>query len=109
MCAQKFGEPFECAEYEFIVSNCISCKEPAYLKVKIKPPTAGARVLSIDGGGMRSGAPLECLALLQADLPPDLLVRSFFEYKIGTSSGGITVLDMEMCQNDVDDFFQAFN
>lgn len=86
-CTQKYGEPFEGAECEFIISNCISCREPTCLKIKIKPPTAGPRILSIDGGGMRGVAPLEGLSLIQDDLPPELPIRSFFDFKIGTSSG----------------------
>ena len=54
---------------------------------KVKPATAGVRILSVDGGGIRDVVSLEFLALLQDILDHNLTLQDYFEQAFGTSSG----------------------
>ena len=54
---------------------------------KVKPPTAGVRVLSIDGGGIHGVVPLKFLQLLQGRIGPPYPVQDNFGTAYGTSSG----------------------
>ncbi|EAS29982.3 uncharacterized protein CIMG_08728 [Coccidioides immitis RS] len=100
-CVQRYGEQLIGSDVEYFIKDCIACREPACLKVKIKPATAGVRVVSIDGGGVRGIIPLESLASIQAPLGQDLPLASLVDFMIGTSSGGISALALGICQNDV--------
>src|SRR5205814_7260003 len=55
---------------------------------KLKPPTAGVRILCIDGGGVRGIIPLNVMALLQILAGQDFHVQDLFDLKFGTSAGG---------------------
>lgn len=93
-CTEVFGEPAPHAYDEYIVRECVICGALANLTVKMKPRTAGPRVLAIDGGGSLVVTSLENLEILQEILGPDLPVGEFFELKVGSSSGGLVVLSM---------------
>ena len=69
------------------VDNCILCVTRGKLLTRLKPATAGARILSVDGGGVRGVVPLEFLGLLQEQIGSDLQVQDLFEQAFGTSSG----------------------
>ncbi|KAL2866173.1 patatin-like phospholipase family protein [Aspergillus lucknowensis] len=104
-CTEIFGEPVPHAESEYIVRQCVVCSALVCLTVKLKPPTAAPRVLSIDGGGPRAVIPLEHLEILQEILGPDLPVGDFFELKVGTSSGGLIVLSITLRCLDITQSF----
>ncbi|KAL4933509.1 patatin-like phospholipase family protein [Aspergillus undulatus] len=93
-CTEVFGEPAPHAYDKYIVRECIVCGALANLTVKMKPRTAGPRVLTIDGGGSLVVTSLENLEILQEILGPDLPVGDFFELDVGSSSGGLVVLSM---------------
>ncbi len=82
-----FGNPVAGKESHFKIDVCILCSTRGTLVARLKPPTAGARILSIDGGGVRGVVPLEFLGLLQGLLDSDLSVQDLFEQAFGTSSG----------------------
>ena len=86
-CVMKFGHPVNGKDSHFEVRACILCFTKGKLITKLKPPTAGARILSIDGGGVRGVVPLEFLGLLQSLLEPELSVQDLFDQAFGTSSG----------------------
>ena len=86
-CVVVFGTPLRGKDAHFTINACILCQTKGKLLAKLKPPTAGARVLSIDGGGVRGVVPLEFLTLLQGVLDPELQVQDLFEQAFGTSSG----------------------
>jgi hypothetical protein len=73
-------------EYRFKITTCVWCQQEMDFTVHLKPPTAGVRILSIDGGGARGVIPLETIRLLQIVLG-DLPVREMFDLAVGTSSG----------------------
>lgn len=53
----------------------------------LHPPTAGPRILSIDGGGVCGVIPPEFLRLLQKVVRRNCEVQSLFGLAFGTSSG----------------------
>lgn len=85
-CVRIFGASSFVAEYCFFLDSCVLCSRLANVTIHLKPPTAGVRILSIDGGGVRAMVPLETLALLQ-DMLGDLPVQDLFDLVFGTSSG----------------------
>ena len=68
---------------------------------RLKPSTAGVRLLSVDGGSVRGVFPLEFLGLLQGLLQPDLFLQDLFEQAFGTSSGKYIFLICRLYTNDV--------
>ncbi|KAK6342107.1 hypothetical protein TWF730_001585 [Orbilia blumenaviensis] len=57
------------------------------LEFALKPPSAGVRVLSLDGGGVRGLSQLIFLRHLEQALGPGLQLTSFFDLIVGTSTG----------------------
>jgi len=87
ICVKRFGDQIPGYEYQYEISICILCVSKGKLRAQIKPPTAGIRILSIDGGGVRGIVPLEFLKLLQALIGPFVPIQDFFDMAFGTSSG----------------------
>lgn len=61
------------------------------LLVNIKPPTAGVRIIGIDGGGARGVTPLEFLGELQK-LLGDCPIHDMIDLAVGTSSGESSIV-----------------
>jgi len=74
-------------EYRFMLRECVICQSLGSLIIKLKPPTSGVRILSIDGGGSRGIIPLDNLSLLQDLAGPDIAIHELFDLSFGTSSG----------------------
>lgn len=87
VCVMIFGHRVQGKDGYREVDNCILCVTRGKLLTRLKPATAGARILSVDGGGVRGVVPLEFLGLLQEQIGPDLQVQDLFEQAFGTSSG----------------------
>lgn len=94
VCVEIFGNAILEHEYCYIVI-CILCQN-GNLVAKLKPPTAGVRILSIDGGGVRGVIPLEFLSLLQDLVGTACPIQDLFDLAIGTSSG--KKLRVSICQ-----------
>ena len=88
-CVRMFGRPVLGSEYTYELGSCPLCSS-GWLTAALKPPTAGVRILSIDGGGIRGVVPLEFLGILQNAVGPDCLVRDLFDLAFGTSSGKLS-------------------
>ena len=89
-CVRIFGRPVIGSEYTYELGTCPLCSS-GWLTAALKPPTAGVRILSIDGGGIRGVVPLEFLGILQDAVGPDCPIRDLFDLAFGTSSGGISL------------------
>lgn len=82
----NFGVP-GVEEYQYSLPSCPFCDIDNPLLARLKPPTGGVRIISVDGGGTRGVIPLEFLQLLQKVLGNGCNLRDFFDLAIGTSSG----------------------
>jgi hypothetical protein len=69
------------------LDECLLCGASASICVRVKPATATARILSIDGGGTRGRAPLEFLCVLEETIGLPYPVQRNFDMVFGTSSG----------------------
>ena len=97
-CLMNFGEMVPAYDYRFSISSCLLCNRTLDLVAKIKPPTAGIRILTIDGGGICGVIPLEFLQLLQRLLGSELPLQDLFDAVFGTSSGNNEIQYVE-CAN----------
>ena len=84
-CVRIFGAHVPGSEYRYQV-ECTLCGFGTETKT-ITPPTAGARILSLEGGGGRGPVPLEFLAMLQSTVGPICAIQDLFDLAVGTSSG----------------------
>lgn len=62
--------------------------------VQIKPPGAGIRIMSLDGGGVRGIIELMILQEIERNLGPGLPIQAFIDLIVGTSTGGIIALGL---------------
>jgi hypothetical protein len=87
-CVRIFGCPSSedpCVNH---VDQCFLCEQDAKHKsVRIHPPTAGAGVLSMDGGGVRGILELVFLQLLEDRIGLPMPVLRNFKVVFGTSTG----------------------
>ena len=86
-CLVIFGRRIVNWPCHYQLDSCILCTNGASVTARLKPPTAGARILSIDGGGVRGIVPLEYLNLLQQMLGSGIRIQDLFDVGFGTSSG----------------------
>ena len=87
-CVHIFADPLAFAEYQYCIGKCLLCRSGS-LNVILHPPTAGYRLLSVDGGGIRGVIPLEFLKYLQEYIGSACRIQDLFDLAIGTSSGQI--------------------
>ncbi|RSL77611.1 hypothetical protein CDV31_017317, partial [Fusarium ambrosium] len=74
------------------------------LSIRLAPDTCRARVLSIDGGGIRGAAPIGFLKTIQDAIGiPHYDVQRNFDIMFGTSSGGLSVISLDILGWSVDD------
>ena len=85
-CVRVFGERSAYVEYQYKLGKCLLCVSGT-LEITLKPPTAGVRILSIDGGGSRGVVPLEFLRILQNMIGHGCPVQDLFDLAFRTSSG----------------------
>lgn len=70
-----------------MVRTCMICGTPSHLRIQLKPVTAGIRILSLDGGGMRGVLTLQLLKNIQSALGSTVQVQDFFDVAFGVSAG----------------------
>jgi hypothetical protein len=75
--------------YDF--SQCPLCAKLCSLRIRVRPATAGFRVLAIDGGGIRAVIPIQFLRALQQAVAclvgSTVPIQELFDLSFGTSSG----------------------
>ena len=71
------------------MTRCPVCLDvfPKPFQIRPQPPTAGGRVLSLDGGGVKGIIELEILQQLCDLVGGDLSVDNLFDMVVGTSIG----------------------
>jgi len=70
-----------------MISHCILCKHREDSTIRLKPPTAGPRLLVLDGGGVRGAFTLLALKALEDNRQLPYSLREEFDLVVGTSSG----------------------
>jgi hypothetical protein len=88
-CVEIFGEGMVGFRDQYLMKGCVVCHLEGGIIVRLKPRTAGARIISIDGGGPRGVVPLKTLSLLQDLAGKDCPIRDLFDIAVGTSAGKI--------------------
>lgn len=87
VCACIFGTTKQGMEYSYQITRCILCKSNTELEVRIKPPTAGSRLLVLDGGGIRGAFTLQILQALDKHRKLPYPIYDEFDLALGTSTG----------------------
>lgn len=98
-CVRIFGTRLSSREYHYRMSSCIFCGRVSLLLVKQVPPTAFARALAVDGGGVGGAFSLEALKAIEIAMKHPYLLQDEFDYAIGTSSGKQAFLVACSCSN----------
>ncbi|KAM3560564.1 hypothetical protein ARSEF4850_003607 [Beauveria asiatica] len=90
-------------------NSCVICGLGTdQFRIRIKPDTADARILSIDGGGIRGRGPLEFLRVLEDTIDLPVPVQRHFDVVFGTSSGAMTACALCLNGWDVDRCIEYF-
>jgi len=91
-CIQELGQPFHLRECTWYLQECHLCGQATTRNnvrsfFEFKPPCAGIRVLSLDGGGVRGIVELTVLKYLEDAIGLGLRISDFFDLIVGTSTG----------------------
>ena len=73
-------------ECQYYLSTCLLCGSGS-CSARLKPFSAGERVLAIDGGGTHGVIPLEIMATIQETMGSCLQLQDLFDIAFGTSVG----------------------
>ncbi|KAJ9133184.1 FabD/lysophospholipase-like protein [Pleurostoma richardsiae] len=106
-CPRLFGQAGPSDPWAYRVDKCFLCGlDTGGMSIRSWPPTAGFRVLSIDGGGARGRIPLEFIQVFQEHLPYP--VQENFDVVFGTSSGALVLLGLFINGWCVEDCIKCF-
>ena len=86
-CVTVFGSPSRSVEYHVDLSRCPWCQETFELTVRQLPPTKGAVVMTLDGGGIRGLVSLGLLRALERRLGGGMTIAQITDFIVGTSVG----------------------
>lgn len=86
-CVRMLGSQIEEREYSYVLMTCPICCTSNKLSVDLKPPTAGARLLVLDGGGVRGIFTILAIRALDAIRKLPYPIYDDFDLAMGTSSG----------------------
>ncbi|RYO29295.1 hypothetical protein AA0113_g12076 [Alternaria arborescens] len=108
-CICKFGAKRQQMEYSYSVSQCLLCQSKSELAVRLKPPTAGSRLLVLDGGGIRGIFTLQILRALDQHRKLPYPIYDEFDLTLGTSTdaGGLIAL-MFLLRRNLDECIAIF-
>jgi hypothetical protein len=89
LCIRIFGTRSRSERNTYELTKCVLCGvNYKSCKFYFVPPTAGIRMLSVNGGGVRGVIPLTFLNYLDVALAPfGCAVRDYFDFVCGTSAG----------------------
>ncbi|CAN9454398.1 unnamed protein product [Alternaria alternata] len=106
-CVCRFGAKRQQMEYSYSVSQCLLCQSKSELAVRLKPPTAGSRLLVLDGGGIRGIFTLQILRALDQHRKLPYPIYDEFDLTLGTSTGGLIAL-MFLLRRNLDECIAVF-
>jgi hypothetical protein len=100
-CIRVYGRRLPTERNTYMLPECVLCGvnyKPSYFQ--FVPPTAGIRILSVDGGGVRGIVPLAFLQHLDRALAwLHSQVRDHFDFVCGTSAGIFFVFRRFVCNS----------
>ncbi|KAL5401414.1 hypothetical protein PMIN03_011528 [Paraphaeosphaeria minitans] len=111
-CCKALGRHFAMDPHLYEFDYCPICELPCKVALRVKPATAGFRVLSIDGGGIRAVIPIQFLRALEQGIGLDMPVQEHFDLSYGTSSGSMVNLalyGLGMTVSEVSDLFKQLS
>jgi hypothetical protein len=95
-CIQELGNVWPDRECTWSLKQCPLCLNrpggPVRHFIQLKPLCAGARVLSLDGGGVRGIVELTTLLCLEEFMGVDIPIGDYFDLVLGTSTGKLIFL-----------------
>ena len=86
-CLVNYGRSAPGAPWTISFKRCPLCDVEVNKVVKLKPPTAGVRVFTSDGGGVRGVVGIRWLKVLESSLRLPIPIQEHFDLVVGTSSG----------------------
>ncbi|QDS77600.1 hypothetical protein FKW77_001933 [Venturia effusa] len=109
-CVRLFGRSSD--PNEIRIQECPLEGKPADTqwpwKICTKPKSAGVRVLTLDGGGMRGIVELETLRAIEDAMDVNLPIQCFFDLIVGTSTGGLIALGLGSMGWSVEECTESF-
>jgi hypothetical protein len=88
VCIKTFGSQYGSEPNRYELPECTICGEAHSSTFTFIPPTAGIRLLSLDGGGVRGIIQLTVLEHLERELVDfGCPLEEYFDSVVGTSSG----------------------
>lgn len=97
VCVRIFGDEMPLVECQYRVGTCLLCRLGTCM-VRLKPPSAGERLLALDGGGTRGVILLDILAIMQNMLGNEVYIQDLFDVAFGTSVGKPPILIFRRAQ-----------
>ncbi|KAK8075762.1 hypothetical protein PG997_010425 [Apiospora hydei] len=109
LCLQGYGEQHNVHGYR--VFGCpmeeIEGGREEACTIYLKPASAGVRILTLDGGGIRGIVELEVLEQIEIALG-GIPIQCFFDLVVGTSTGGLVALGLGSMQWRVSECIEKF-
>ena len=90
-CVRKFAQPSADQDHSYLLYGCFLCRHTRMRFVQLKPPTAGVRLLSLDGGGIRGVIEIMILRAIADKFGAECNIRDLFDLAYGTSAGKFDV------------------
>ena len=111
-CIKHYGRQHAKVAELFTIDACplheFDTKFPTPWEIQFKPPSAGVRILSLDGGGIRGIVILEVLRAIEIELGKKIPIQNFFDLIVGTSTGGLLALGLGIKDWSVDHTIEIF-
>ena len=110
VCIRICGQRVLVKRNSFVLRRCVLCGvSNAKDEFRLMPPTAGPRILTLDGGGVRGVIPLTFLMEMEQRLCfTGCPLRDHFDLVCGTSSGGLIIMGIFLQQWTIDDCLEKF-
>ncbi|KAF2820771.1 FabD/lysophospholipase-like protein [Ophiobolus disseminans] len=93
----------------FTFASCPICSAHCNVHIRLQPATAGVRVLSIDGGGVRAVVPIQFLRALENALGLDMPIQEHFDVSYGTSSVNLALYGLGLRLDEVYNMFKELS
>lgn len=94
-CVQELASPSRSFECAFDMPACILCGNHNSInphQIRLKPRCAGARILTLDGGGVRGIVELALLGAMEREIGLEIDIGEMFDLVVGTSTGTSSTL-----------------